>query len=52
MVLVFAGEHFIPEFSDSYEDDVFANHLDWKYKDGVNGEGATVRSGRLKYING
>ena len=26
LALIFAGDHFIPEFGDSYDDSVFANH--------------------------
>ena len=37
LILIFAGEHFIPEFADAYDDSVFAGHLEWKYKDGIVG---------------
>ena len=50
MILVFAGEHFIPEYEDSYDTSIFAGHPEYKWKDGI--IGGTVRSGRLKFING
>lgn len=50
MVLVFAGEKFIPEYEDSYDSGIFANHPEYKWHDGV--VGGTVRSGRLYYFNG
>lgn len=51
LVLVFIGDQFIPEYPGSYDEKYFADHLDWKYKDGVilNGH---VRSGRFNYLNG
>ena len=49
-VLVFAGEKFIPEYADSFDQTVFNGHPEYKYHDGI--AGGTVRSGRQYYING
>ena len=50
MVLVFAGEKFIPESTDSYDTGIFAAHPEYKWHNGV--VGGTVRSGRFKFVNG
>lgn len=50
MVLIFAGDQFIPEYEDKLDTTVFAGHPEWKWKDGI--IGGTVRSGRMRYING
>jgi Ca2+ transporting ATPase len=50
MVLIFAGEHIIPEYEDSYDTTIFAAHPEYKWADGI--IGGTVRSGRLRHING
>ena len=50
IVLVFAGDSFIPEYVDSYDTTIFAAHPEYKWKDGI--IGGTVRSGRFKHING
>jgi P-type Ca2+ transporter type 2B len=31
VVLVFAGEKFIPEFRDSYDDTIFSSNASWKW---------------------
>lgn len=46
MVLIFAGERFIPEYMDSSDTGVFAGHPEYKW----NGE--FVRSGRFYHVNG
>jgi Ca2+ transporting ATPase len=50
VVLVFAGERFIPEGSDSYDTTVFNGRPEWKWHNGV--VGGTIRSGRLITITG
>lgn len=50
LVLIFAGDKFIPEFVDSNDSGVFANNPRWKWTDGM--IGGTVRSGRNIFING
>lgn len=50
MILVFAGEYFIPEYVDSLDSGVFANNPEYKWHNGV--VGGTVRSGRLYKPNG
>jgi Ca2+ transporting ATPase len=50
MVLVFAGEKFIPESVDSYDTGIFAGHPEYKWADGI--VGGTVRSGRMKFVTG
>ncbi len=50
MILVFAGEEFIPEYEDSYDTTIFAAHPEYKWEDGI--IGGTVRSGRFKFVNG
>ena len=50
MILVFAGEHFIPEYVDSLDSTTFANHPEYKWHNGI--VGGTVRSGRLYKPNG
>lgn len=50
VVLVFAGERFIPEGSDSYDTTVFSGHPEWKWHEGV--VGGTIRSGRMITITG
>ena len=45
LALVFAGEYFIPEYSDSYDTGVFASRPGDKWHNGV--VGGTVRSGRF-----
>lgn len=50
LILIFCGEHFIPEYQDSYDTSVFAVHPEWKWKDGI--VGGTVRSGRLITVKG
>lgn len=50
MVLVFAGEKFIPESVDSFDTGVFANHPEYKWSDGI--IGGTIRSGRMRTISG
>jgi Ca2+ transporting ATPase len=50
MVLIFAGDQFIPEYEDKLDTTTFAGHPEWKWKDGI--VGGTVRSGRMRYING
>lgn len=50
MILVFAGEHFIPEYVDSLDSGVFASHPEYKWHNGI--VGGTVRSGRPYKVNG
>jgi Ca2+ transporting ATPase len=50
IVFVFFGEHFIPEYADSYDSSIFLNHPSWKWSNGV--IGGTVRSGRMITIMG
>jgi len=50
MVLVFAGENFIPEYEDSYYSGIFKLHTEYKWRDGI--IGGTVRSGRMKTVSG
>lgn len=50
MVLVFAGEKFIPEYEDSYDTGIFIGHPEYKWTDGI--IGGTIRSGRLNHVNG
>lgn len=50
VILVFAGEQFIPEFRDSYDNSLFAAHPSWKWNKGI--LGGTVRSGRLITVSG
>ena len=49
LVLIFAGEHIIPEYLDDLDTTTFAGHPEYKWYDGV--VGGTVRSGRLKTIS-
>ncbi len=48
MVLVFAGEHIIPESADDFDVLLGSSKLGYKYKDGI--VGGTVRSGRMYLI--
>jgi hypothetical protein len=50
IVLIFAGEHIIPEYADSLDHSVFATNPDWKWHNGK--IGGTVRSGRMITIGG
>lgn len=50
MVLVFAGEKIIPEYVDSLDTTTFAANPEYKWHNGI--VGGTVRSGRMKHING
>lgn len=50
IVLIFWGELFIPEFSDSYDLSTYASHPEWKWRNGV--IGGTVASGRFITITG
>jgi len=50
MILVFAGEQFIPEYVDKLDSTIFAGHPEWKWHNGI--VGGTVRSGRIHFING
>jgi Ca2+ transporting ATPase len=50
VIIVFWGENFIPEYSDSYDTGIFANHPEYKWLNGV--VGGTVCSGRFYQING
>lgn len=50
LVLIFAGEYIIPEYEDSLDRTTFLNNPEYKWHDGV--IGGTVRSGRLKQVNG
>lgn len=50
IVLIFAGELFIPEYEDSLDKSTFALHPEWKWNNGV--VGGTVRSGRMITIRG
>lgn len=50
MVLVFAGELIIPEYVDKLDSTTFAGRPEYKWHDGI--VGGTVRSGRLKLVNG
>lgn len=50
MILVFFGERFIPESVDIYDSTIFANNPENKWYNGI--VGGTVRSGRMKYIDG
>lgn len=50
IVLVFAGERFIPEYIDSLDRSEFALHPEWKWQNGI--IGGTVRSGRMITITG
>jgi Ca2+ transporting ATPase len=50
MVLVFAGEKIIPEYVDSFDTTTFAANPEYKWHNGI--VGGTVRSGRMKYVNG
>lgn len=48
--LVFLADQFIPEYPGNYDNTIFLNHPEYKYKDGI--IGGTMRSGRLNYVNG
>ena len=50
LFLVFAGEYWIPEYSDSYDTGVFKNDPGMKWHNGV--VGGTVRSGRFYHPSG
>ncbi len=50
VVLVFAGEYFIPEYKDDYDNGKFLNNPGAKWHDAT--IGGTVRSGRMLKING
>ena len=50
LILVFLGDTFIPEYTDSYDETIFLNNPGYKWKDGI--IGGTVRSGKLIQING
>ena len=50
MILVFLGDSFIPEYTDSYDETIFLANPEYKWKDGI--IGGTVRSGKLIHING
>ena len=51
-IIIFTGEHFIPEYldSDDLPGGVFGLHPEWKWHQGI--RGGTVRSGRMIFING
>jgi P-type Ca2+ transporter type 2B len=50
LILIFAGELIIPEYKDVYDSTTFAANPEFKWHEGV--IGGTVRSGRLKMVNG
>lgn len=50
LILIFYGENFIPEYTDSYDSTVFATKPSYKWLNGV--VGGTVRSGRFYTISG
>jgi P-type Ca2+ transporter type 2B len=50
LVLIFYGEQFIPEYTDSYDSSIFALHPEYKWLNGV--VGGTVRSGRFYTVTG
>lgn len=50
LTLVFCGEQFIPEYTDSYDSSVYASHPEYKWYNGV--VGGTVRSGRFYTVAG
>lgn len=50
IVLIFAGELFIPEYVDSLDKSEFALNPEWKWHNGI--VGSTVRSGRMITIRG
>lgn len=48
--LIFYGEHFIPEYVDSYDSSIFAANPSDKWYNGI--IGGTVRSGRFYTVQG
>ena len=50
LFLVFAGEYWIPEYSDSYDTSTFKNNPEMKWHNGQ--VGGTVRSGRFYHPSG
>lgn len=50
LTLVFCGEQFIPEYTDTYDSSIFAAHPENKWFNGV--VGGTVRSGRFYTVSG
>lgn len=50
MILIFGGDSFIPEYTDAYDNSVFAGHPEYKWQGGI--VGSTVRSGRFFTISG
>lgn len=50
LILIFAGDSFIPEYVDSFDSTIFASHPEYKWANGV--VGGTVRSGRFYTISG
>lgn len=52
ILLVFLADRFIPEYPGKYDHTYFKDHPEYKYANGIMGMGATVRSGRLNFING
>ena len=50
ITLVFTAERYIPESVDAFDSTVFANNPSYKWHDGV--VGGTIRSGRMKYVDG
>lgn len=50
VILIFWGELFIPEYSDSADLTTYASHPEWKWRNGV--VGGTVCSGRYITITG
>jgi len=50
LILVFAGEFFIPEFVDELDSSVFAGRPELKFHEGV--LGGNIRSGRFNFVDG
>jgi Ca2+ transporting ATPase len=50
LVIVFAGEMFIPEYPDDFDNEI-GTDLGVKYHNGIV-NGGTIRSGRAIYVNG
>ncbi len=50
LFLVFYGDRFIPEYTDSYDSTTFSVHPEYKWFNGV--VGGTVRSGRFYTVAG
>jgi Ca2+ transporting ATPase len=50
ITLVFTAERYIPESVDAFDSTVFLNQAGYKWHNGI--VGGTIRSGRMKYIDG